>query len=247
MRLNLFLARAAGGSRREADAWIRAGRVRVNGAPPHGMGAPIVPGSDQVTLDGAPLRLPESERYVAYHKPPAVLVSRRSQGGKPTIFDLLGDRARGLMPVGRLDYESEGLLLLTTDGTMTEALLHPRSALIRSYRVWVRPIPGPEIVRLLQEGAVVEGVPVRPRRVVLEGADRGRGIVRFDLAEGKKREVRVLARRAGLDVERLLRTRFGPILLGTLRRGSLRPLTAPEIAALRRAASDRGSKEKTRG
>jgi 23S rRNA pseudouridine2605 synthase len=236
VRLNLFLARAGRGSRREADEWIREGRVTVNGRRPDGMGAPVTPGVDAVTLDGTPLELPEREHYAAYHKPPGVLVSRRSQGGKPTIFDLLGGEARGLMPVGRLDYESEGLLLLTTDGALAEALLHPRSGLVRSYRVWVRPIPAPDILRLLQQGAVVEGVPVRPLHVVLEGADHGRGIVRFDLAEGKKREVRVLAKRAGLDVERLLRTRFGPIRLGAQRRGTLRPLTAGEVEALRHAA-----------
>ncbi|MGE5178030.1 MAG: pseudouridine synthase [Bacteroidota bacterium] len=236
MRLNLFLARAGRGSRREADQWIRDGRVTVNGRAPDGMGAPVTPGVDAVALDGTPLELPERERYAAYHKPPGVLVSRRSQGGKPTIFELLGEVARGLMPVGRLDYESEGLLLLTTDGTLAEALLHPRSGLVRSYRVWVRPVPAPDILRLLQQGAVVEGVPVRPLHVVLEGADHGRGIVRFDLAEGKKREVRVLAKRAGLDVARLLRTRFGPIRLGTQRRGTIRPLTGREIEALRHAA-----------
>ena len=239
MRLNLFLARAGRGSRREADQWIREGRVAVNGRPPHGMGAPVVPGRDEVTLDGAPLRLPDAERYAAYHKPAGTLVSRRSQGGKPTIFERLGEEALGLMPVGRLDYESEGLLLLTTDGALAEALLHPRSALVRSYRVWVRPVPTADTVRLLREGAVVEGMPVRPLRVLLEGAERGRGILRFDLAEGKKREVRVLATRAGLEVERLLRTRFGPILLGTQRRGTLRPLTGREIEALRRAARGR--------
>lgn len=247
MRLNLFLARAGRGSRREADQWIRDGRVTVNGRRPDGMGAPVTPGSDQVALDGAVLELPDIERYAAYHKPPGVLVSRRSQGGKPTIFDLLGEEARGLMPVGRLDYESEGLLLLTTDGTLAEALLHPRSALIRSYRVWVRPVPSPDIIRLLQEGAVVEGVPVRPVRVILEGAEHGRGIVRFDLAEGKKREVRVLARRAGLDVDRLLRTRFGPVRLGVQRRGSLRALTRGEIAALRSAALGKGAAPRPKG
>ena len=235
MRLNLFLARAGRGSRREADQWIREGRVTVNGRPPDGMGAPVTPGVDAVALDGTPLELPGRDRYAAYHKPPGVLVSRRSQGGKPTLFELLGDEARGLMPVGRLDYESEGLLLLTTDGALAEALLHPRSRLVRSYRVWVRPIPAADILRLLQQGAVVEGVPVRPLHVVLEGGDHGRGIVRFDLAEGRKREVRVLAKRAGLDVERLLRTRFGPIHLGAQRRGTIRPLTGREIEALRRA------------
>jgi 23S rRNA pseudouridine2605 synthase len=238
VRLNLFLARAGQGSRREADRWIREGRVQVNGRVTEGMGAPVTPGVDRVTLDGTLLELPSVERYAAYHKPRGALVSRRSQGGKPTIFDLLGAQARGLKPVGRLDYDSEGLLILTTDGALAEALLHPRSALIRSYRAWVRPVPGPDALRRLEKGAVVEGVEVRPRRVVLEGAERGRGILHLDLAEGKKREVRVLAKEAGLDVDRLLRTRFGPIHLAAQRRGTLRPLSAAEVEALRRAVRE---------
>jgi 23S rRNA pseudouridine2605 synthase len=236
VRLNLYLARAGRGSRREADQWIREGRVRVNGRAPEGMGAPVTPGHDKVTLDGVPLNLPQTERYAAYNKPPRTLVSRRSQGGKPTIFERLGDEARGLMPVGRLDYESEGLLLLTTDGALAEALLHPRSAIRRGYRVWVRPVPGVEALRRFQRGTVVEGVAVRPLRVTLEGAERGMGILHIDLAEGKKREIRVLAKDAGLDVERLVRTHFGPIRLATQRSGTLRPLNQREIEALRRAA-----------
>jgi 23S rRNA pseudouridine2605 synthase len=236
VRLNLFLARAGSGSRREADAWIRAGRVRINGRAPDGMGAAVDPAKDRVTLDGAPLALPAHHRYAAYHKPAETLVSRRSQGGKKTIFDALGSAAKGLMPVGRLDYLSEGLLLLTDDGTLAEALLHPRTGLVRSYRVWVVPIPDPATLRRLLEGTVVEGVHVRPLQVVHEGAAHGRGILAIDVAEGRKREVRALATAARLHVERLVRVRFGPIRLGTQRRGSLRALDPAEIAALRRAA-----------
>ncbi|MGE5176439.1 MAG: pseudouridine synthase [Hyphomicrobiales bacterium] len=236
MRLNLFLARAGKGSRREADAWIRAGRVRVNGAGPEGMGADVDPARDRVTLDGTLLSLPATHRYAAYHKPPETLVSRRSQGGKKTIYDALGVAGKGLMPVGRLDYLSEGLLLLTDDGTLAEALLHPRTGLVRSYRVWVLPIPDPAAIRRLREGAIVEGVAVRPLRVVHEGAAHGRGILAIDLAEGKKREVRQLAKAARLHVERLLRIRFGPVHLGAQRRGTLRTLDPAEVAALRRAA-----------
>lgn len=235
MRLNLFLARAGSGSRREADGWIRDGRVRVNGRPPAGMGMGVTPGVDRVTLDGAPVALPDAPRYAAYHKPPGTLVSRRSQGGKPTIFDALGAAARGLMPVGRLDYESEGLLLMTDDGALAEALLHPRTGLPRRYRVWVTPVPDPAALRRIETGAVVEGARVRPLRVLLEGAERGRGMLLIEVAEGKKREVRVLAKNARLHVERLLRVQFGPIRLGLQRRGTLRQLEAREIAALRRA------------
>ena len=236
MRLNLFLARAGKGSRREADGWIREGRVRVNGRPPEGMGAGVTPGVDRVTLDGVAVDLPGAHRYAAYHKPPATLVSRRSQGGKKTIFEVLGERARGLMPVGRLDYDSEGLLLMTDDGSLAEALLHPSTGLLRRYRIWVTPVPDPAALRRVEAGTTVEGVAVRPLRVVHEGAEQGLGILVIDLAEGKKREVRFLARAARLHVHRLLRIEFGPVHLGPQRRGTLRALDPNEIAALKRAA-----------
>ena len=197
------------------------------------MGVDVDPTRDRVTLDGRSVVLPERFRYVAYHKPAGLLVSRRGQGGKRTIFDALGDRARGLHAVGRLDYESEGLLLLTDDGDLSEALLHPRTEALRRYRVWVRPVPDPDTMRRLEAGAVVEGVPVAPSRVLLEGMERGEGMLLIDLLEGKKREVRRLAASAGLDVTRLLRVQFGPIRLGPLRAGALRPLEPDEVAALR--------------
>jgi 23S rRNA pseudouridine2605 synthase len=204
------------------------------------MGAPVTPGVDRVTLDDKPLDLPRDERWAAYHKPRGVLVSRRSQGGKPTIFDLLGESAHGLMPVGRLDYESEGLLLLTSDGALAEALLHPRSGLVRGYRVWVTPDPDPGQMARLRAGAVVEGVRVRPLAVQHDRNERaieGGGVLRMDLAEGKKREVRVLAKSVRLSVRRLVRVRFGPILLGAQRPGTLRRLTPREIDALHGAAA----------
>jgi len=200
------------------------------------MGPSIEPGRDQVTLDGALLRWDDEPRYLAYNKPAGVLVSRRSQGGRPTVFDRLGETARGLHAVGRLDLESEGLLLLTNDGVLAEALLHPRTGLKRVYRLWVVPVPGVPAMRRLREGATVEGVEVAPSRVLLEGAERGEGKLLVEILEGRKREVRLLARAAGLHVRRLVRVQFGPIRLETLRSGSARPLTEAEIRALKRAA-----------
>lgn len=242
MRLNLFLARAGRGSRREADGWIREGRVQVNGVTPQGFGEPIDPARDRVTIDGHPVHLPDASRYLAYHKPPETLVSRRSQGGKPTIYQRLGPRSEGLHAIGRLDYESEGLLLLTDDGTLAEAILHPRSEFLRRYRVWVTPVPDPNGMRRLAAGSEVEGVAVAPETVVLEGVERGLGILCIDLREGKKREIRVLAKNAGLNVRRLLRIAFGPVHLGILRRGAVRPLTTAELGALRRLAVPRGAR-----
>lgn len=245
MRLNQFLARGAGGSRREADGWIRDGRVLVNGAPPNGMGVDIDPAHDRVTLNGAPVHLPKAHRYLAYHKPAGFLVSRKSQGGKTTVFDSLGARVRGLHTIGRLDHESEGLLLLTDDGDLSEALLHPRTGLIRRYRLWVTPVPDPSALRRLAEGTEVEGVHVAPVLVEHEGVDRGRGVILIDLGEGRKREARRLAEAAGLEVTRLVRFRFGPVHLGTLRAGMVRALTEAEIKALLRIAFPRGRRDAT--
>lgn len=242
MRLNLFLARAGRGSRREAERWVHEGRVLVNGAPPKGFGEPVDIAHDRVTLDGRVIRLPDAPRYYAYHKPPGTLVSRKSQGGKSTIYQHLGDRARGLHAIGRLDYDSEGLLLLTDDGTLAEAILHPRSELRRRYRVWVTPVPDAARIRRIAAGCDVEGVPVVPEGVVLEGIEKGYGILRIDLREGKKREIRVLATTAELHVVRLMRLSFGPVRMGLLKRGALRPLTSAEVSALQRAAVPRGAR-----
>jgi pseudouridine synthase len=237
VRLNLFLARAGKGSRREADRLIQAGRVLVNGQPPPGMGELVDPARDRVTLDGVAVSLPKHHRYLAYFKPRGLLVTRRSQGGRPNIFDSLGTAAAGLQAVGRLDLDSEGLLLLTDDGSLAEALLHPSTGIIRRYEVRVRPVPDARAMRALRSGADVEGVRVRPRRVELQGSERGEGILSFEIGEGRKREIRVLAREVGLEVQRLLRVAFGPVRLGTLRPGATRPLKPAEVAALRESAA----------
>jgi 23S rRNA pseudouridine2605 synthase len=242
VRLNLYLARAGKSSRREADRWIHAGRVRINGCAPSGMGDPVDPERDRVTLDGRVLSLPTAPRYFACYKPRGVLVSRVSQGGRPTLYDALPAALRGLHPVGRLDRESEGLILLTDDGTLTEALLHPRSAVPRVYEVRVRPVPDAVRMRALTKGALVEGQWVRPRRVVLAGAEGAEGILEFELLEGRKREIRVLARAAGLTVARLTRVSFGPVRLGRLTTGETRALRPDEVRALRAAAAGRSSR-----
>jgi len=210
------------------------------------MGPDIDPTRDRVTLDGRALRWDETFRYLAYHKTAGSLVSRRSQGGHPTIFDRLGETARGLHAVGRLDLESEGLLLLTNDGVLAEALLHPRTGIDRVYRLWVAPVPGVPALRRLREGTTVEGVEVTPRRVLLEGAEQGGGVLLVEIAEGKKREVRLLARAAGLHVRRLQRIRFGPVRLENLPPGKTRPLTRTEVRALQEAASAKSRRRRKR-
>jgi 23S rRNA pseudouridine2605 synthase len=236
VRLNQFLARAGAGSRREADGWIREGRVRINGLPPTGMGPTVDPLRDRITLDGTLLVWKEEHRYLVYNKPAGLLVSRRSQGGRQTVFEALGEQVRGLHAVGRLDLLSEGLLLFTDDGPLAEALLHPRTGLSRLYRVWVTPVPDASGMRALRAGAEIDGEEVRPSRVILEGQERGRGMLLVEILEGKKREIRLLARAAGFHVDRLLRVQFGPIRLGSLPPGGARPLTEAEARGLRQSA-----------
>ena len=204
------------------------------------MGPDVDPTRDRVTLDGNALRWDQELRYLAYHKPTGALVSRRSQGGNPTIFDLLGDQARGLHAVGRLDLESEGLLLLTNDGVLAEALLHPRTGIARVYRIWVVPVPDVAALRRLRDGATIEGIAVAPDRVLLEGAEQGQGKLLVEISEGKKREIRLLARAAGLHVTRLRRVQFGPIRLEALPVGRTRPLTRAEVRELQGAVRPPG-------
>jgi 23S rRNA pseudouridine2605 synthase len=199
------------------------------------MGPTVDPHRDRITLDGKLLVWKEEHRYLAYHKPAGLLVSRRSQGGHRTVFQALGEQVLGLHAVGRLDLLSEGLLLFTDDGPLAEALLHPRTGLSRLYRVWVAPVPDASAMRALRAGAVIDGVEARPSRVILEGQERGRGKLLVEILEGKKREIRLLAREAGFHVERLLRIQFGPIHLGSLPPGGARPLTTAEVGSLRRS------------
>ncbi len=229
-------------SRRTAEDWIREGRVRVNGQV-SSLGDRADPEKDSIKVDEKRVR-PSSgpHTYILLNKPKGFVTTVSDPEGRDTVLHLIPGRLRrGVKPVGRLDVQTEGLLLLTDDGDLSEALLHPRTALLRRYRIWVRPVPDPKLLRRLLEGGVVEGVRVRPKRVVHEGAARGLGVLLIDLGEGKKREVRVLAKAVGLEVVRLVRVEFGPIRLGTLGVGRTRPLTRAETDALRRDAfSERG-------
>jgi 23S rRNA pseudouridine2605 synthase len=231
IRIQRVLARAGVASRRKADELVAAGRVRVNGAPAL-VGQTVDPRRDLVTVDGLTLgRQTEEPAWLVLHKPAGVLTTARDERGadRRTVFDLIPASLRrpGLTYVGRLDYMTEGILLLTTDGSAAHRLTHPSHAVERTYVATVR---GNAVAaaRELRRGIELEDGPVRATAVAVHPDGNRRWQLELTLTEGRSREVRRACIALGLRVERLVRTRFGPIQLGTLAAGAVRPLTRAE-------------------
>ena len=235
MRIQRALARAGVASRRRAEELIAAGRVTVNGVVAR-IGQSVSPDVDRILVDGRPIAAAEAATWFLLNKPAGVMTTRSDPRGRRTVFDLV-PAVRGLVYVGRLDYMTEGVLLLTTDGAAAHALTHPSREIERTYVATVRG-NAMEASRTARRGVELEDGPVRPLHV--ESRQVGGGLWEFEvtIAEGRKREIRRLCTALGLSVERLVRTKYGPIALGALAVGSSRPLTAHERASIDAAVSD---------
>ena len=231
-RLQKILAQAGLGSRRACEAMIEAGRVSVNGQVAS-LGMKADPTQDRITLDGRSLGEAEDATYILLNKPPGVLSSLRSQGGLPTVLDLLDSDVR-VYPVGRLDKDSEGLMLLTNDGELANQLSHPRYGHEKEYRVLLDRAPSAAALERWQQGVTLpDGFTTSPARV-WRAAGEGRGAwLGIVLTEGHKRQLRETARVLGLRVRRLIRIRMDSLELEDLEPGSWRFLTQGEIARLR--------------
>ena len=229
MRIQRALARAGVASRRRAEELIAAGRVRVNGLVAR-VGQSVDPAADRILVDGQPIAAPREATWLLLHKPAGVMTTKSDPAGRRTVFDLVPS-APGLVYVGRLDYLTEGALLMTTDGTAAHALTHPSGEIERTYVATVRG-DAPQAVRAARKGVILEDGAVTPRRVEARRIPGGQWALEVTIAEGRKREVRRLCKALGLSVERLVRTRFGPIELGSLPSGSVRPLTPGERSAI---------------
>lgn len=239
-RVQKLLSRAGIASRRQAEAWIAAGRVRVNGKPVT-LGAKADPAVDVIAIDGRPLtdlraRLGR-KRYVMLHKPRGVVTTLRDPQGRPCVGDLCRRFGLdGLHPVGRLDRDSEGLLLLTDDGALTLALTHPRHQVDKVYRVRVEgSLRGHRLLQL-ERGVQLADGPARAARARLLRRLPDGGWIEIVLREGRKRQVRRMCGAVGWGVRRLIRVAIGPVRLGNLPAGSWRPLHRAEVNALFRAA-----------
>jgi pseudouridine synthase len=237
-RLQKILAAAGYGSRRTCEEIIRQGRVQVNGRLVTEMGTKVDPHRDEIRVDGAPLSSPEEKVYLILHKPPGYISTVHDPWGRPTVLDLVPHRRR-LYPVGRLDAESEGLLLLTNDGQLTHRLTHPRYEHEKEYLVLVEGHPSKTVLSQLRRGVNLEEGRTAPAEV--SRASRKEGLetppgatwLRMVIHEGRKRQIRRMCAVVGHPVQRLIRVRMGSIELGDLPVGGYRSLSAKEIRRLR--------------
>ncbi len=231
MRLNRYLAQAGVASRRGADTLIAEGRVRINGvvASP---GTQVAAGAE-VTANGAPIST-EQLVYVMLNKPSGVVTTMSDPQGRPTVLDML-DVAERVVPVGRLDYETTGLLLLTNDGALAHRLAHPKHGVPKTYRVIVRGLPGPVALRRLQRGVDLDDGKTQPAEVRVVGTRSGGAELELIIKEGRNRQVRRMCAAIGHPVLELERTAYGPLRLGRLQVGGTRGLRPDEVAALRDA------------
>jgi pseudouridine synthase len=236
LRLNKILAQAGLSSRRGADRLIADGHVTVNGVVTRDLATLADPDVDIVALRGTPLPQAERKRYVLLHKPSGYVTTVSDPRGRPTVADLVRDVGARLYPVGRLDWDVEGVLLMTNDGDLTHRLLHPRYGLPRIYEAEVRgSVTTGELARW-RRGVMLEDGPAAPTAVELVRPVGATTLLRLTFTEGRKHEVKRYCEALGHPVHRLRRVAFGPVTLGDLPRGAHRVLTPREISALRTAA-----------
>jgi 23S rRNA pseudouridine2605 synthase len=233
-RLQKALARAGVGSRRTSEELIRDGRVIVNGRVAT-LGDRVDPSTDRVEVDGSRVPLDPALRYYALHKPVGVVSTVRDPRGRPDLTRFLPAEP-GVVPVGRLDLVTEGLLLLTNDGELANRLMHPRYGVEKEYLAEVEGSPTKRHVARLLRGVELEDGPARALSVRVPARAGGRGAVQLVMGEGRKREVRRLLAAVGLPVRRLVRLRVGPVRLGRLPPGEVRELEPEEVRELFRAA-----------
>jgi pseudouridine synthase len=233
-RLQKILSHAGISSRRTAEEMIRAGRVAVNGHVVKELGTRANPTRDRITVDGRPVRRAESLVYLLLNKPTGVVTTLSDPQGRPTISDLLRGVRQRVFPVGRLDFHTQGLLLLTNDGELALRLTHPRYGVYKTYHAKVRGRPDSEALGRLRSGVRLPDGTTSPAKVrIIEELDK-RVWLEISIAEGRKHEVRRMCEAVGHPVEKLTRISLGPLKLGKLAPGMLRPLTEAEVMKLHR-------------
>jgi 23S rRNA pseudouridine2605 synthase len=239
IRLQKILSAAGVASRRTAETLIAQGRVSVNGSTVTALGTKADPAVDEIRVDGRRIKAPARPRYILLNKPRGYITSRSDPEHRPTVIDLLakGGVRDYIYPVGRLDYDSEGLLLLTTDGDLAARLTHPRHGVEREYEVRVKGVPEPRLLGRLARGLVVDGRKTAPAQAKLlrtfEAASGEQALVSLVIREGRNRQVRKMCDAIGHPVVRLRRVRIGSIVDDRLKPGEFRELTPRELRALK--------------
>jgi 23S rRNA pseudouridine2605 synthase len=243
-RLQKILARAGLASRREAERWIVEGRITVNGAVVRKLGSQADPAKDSIKVDGKRVKPAAAPLYYAFHKPPGIITTLNDPEHRPDLTPFLvrlGEKRR-VFPVGRLDYNTTGLLLLTNDGELALRLTHPRFGVKKLYRAKLSACPTEEALIHLRKGIRLDDGMTAPARVWVIEKLKKNAWVEIEVHEGRKREVRRMFEVLGYFVEKLIRIRVGPISLGALAPGELRPLSQSEIQSLKRAVGMSQSK-----
>ncbi|MDA8168621.1 MAG: pseudouridine synthase [Nitrospiraceae bacterium] len=237
-RLQKILSDMGVASRRRAEEMIAEGRVTVNGQTA-ALGMKADPEKDFIKVDGKPLLKREPRVYFAFHKPREVISTLEDPQGRATVRDFLGRIKYRVYPVGRLDYHSEGLLLITNDGEFANAVLHPSKKISKTYEVKVKGVVEPEALEKLRRGIKLEDGMTQPAKVRQLRKTEANSWLEITIHEGRKRQVRRMMERVGHMVQKLKRTSIDGIRLGELKQGQMRPLTAAEIEQIRREGGTR--------
>ncbi len=233
MRLQKYLAHAGVAARRKCEEMIAAGRVSVNGMVVTEMGTQVQDG-DEVRVDGQAVRPEEVRQYILYHKPMGEVSTVSDPQGRPTVLDRFRDFPARLYPVGRLDFDSEGLLLLTNDGELAQRMLHPSSEVEKVYLARVAGDVPLDAIRRLREGVEIDGRKTSPAKVRAIRRTMVETVLLVTIHEGRNRQVRRMLEAVGHTVLLLRRVQFGPLQLGDLKRGQWRALTRDEVESLKR-------------
>ena len=232
IRINKYLSAAGVSSRREADRLIEQGRVKVNGKIVHTLGSKIDENKDRIEVDGKTVEGTQGKIYMLLNKPPEFLVTLKDPFQRPTIMDFLPKLKTRIFPVGRLDFDSEGLLLMTNDGELTNRLIHPRYEIKKNYLVKIQGHPEKIQISRLERGIYIDGKKTAPAKIFLISSSPKRSLFKVELHEGRKREIRRMFEAIGYHVLLLRRIKFAGLTLDGLNPGDWRYLTKTEVQNL---------------
>ena len=233
-RLQKVMAHSGIASRRVCEDMIRENRVQVNGKPAQ-IGQKVDPQRDLITVDGKPLAVAETKKYYILNKPYGYITTAKDQFGRDSVLDLLPEVEERVYPVGRLDYDSDGLVLLTNDGDLTYRVTHPRFELPKTYVVRLRGRITMDAVYRLRTGVILEDGRTKEAKVEVLQLEDEYSLLSITITEGRNRQVRRMCDKVGYEVARLTRTAIGPIRLGRLKPGHYRALSSQEVQSLKKA------------
>lgn len=235
IRLNKYLAKAGIASRREADRMIVEGRVSLKGEIVESLGTLVDENTDKVKVDGKRIKIKETPHlYLLLNKPPGYLVTVKDPFERPLVMDLLPSFKKRIFPVGRLDLDSEGLLLLTNDGDLAYRLMHPRYRVVKEYRLRIDSKPTASTLKRLEKGIYLDGKKTAPAKIHMLPSTKRETRIKVELVEGRKRELKRMFEAVGHRVLSLKRIRFGSLSLGQLKKGQWRHLSQKEIDLLKK-------------